>query len=156
MSQLQTLVDNFLAQKRIAVVGVSRTKVDAADAIYKKLKGKGIYEVFPINPHAQEYKGDPCFPSVKDIPGGVDAAVLATRPEVTEQVVKECAEAGVTHIWMHRSIGNSVSDEAVKFCKENDIAVIAGGCPMMYVKPVDFGHVCMRFIGKYAGWLPSG
>jgi len=155
MSQLQSLVDDFLAQKRIAVVGVSRTKEDAPNAIYKKLKSKGIYEVIPINPHTRDFKGDPCYPTVKDVPGGVDAAVLVTRPEVTEQVVRECAEAGVTHVWMHHSAGNSVSEEAVRFCKENGIAVIAGGCPMMFVKPVDFGHVCMRFIGKYAGWLPN-
>lgn len=155
MAQLQALVDDFLAQKRIAVVGVSRTKEDAPNAIYKKLKSKGIYEVFPINPHTRDFKGDPCYPTVTDIPGGVDAAVLVTRPEMTERVVRECAEAGVKHVWMHRSIGNSVSDEAVKFCKENDIAVIAGGCPMMFVKPVDFGHVCLRFIGKYTGWLPN-
>ena len=154
MSNLQVLVDDFLEQERIAVVGVRTTTEDAANAIYKKLKGAG-YQVFAVNPSATDYKGDPCYPNVKDIPGGVQAAVLVTRPEITEKVVKECAEAGVTHVWMHRSIGNSVSDQAVQFCKDNGIKVIGGGCPMMFVKPVDFGHVCMRFIGKFTGWLPQ-
>jgi hypothetical protein len=154
MATLQSLIDNFLMQKRIAVVGVSRSKEDAANLIYKKLKSQN-YEAFPINPAANEFKGDPCYPSVKDVPGGVDAAVLVTRPEATEKVVRDCAEAGVKHVWMHRSIGNSVSEEAVRFCNENGIAVIAGGCPMMFVKPVDFGHKCLRFVGKFAGWLPE-
>jgi len=154
MATLQTLIDNFLMQKRIAVVGVSRSKEDAANLIYKKLKSQN-FEAFPINPAAKEFKGDPCYPSVKDVPGGVDAAVLVTRPETTEKVVRDCAEAGVKHVWMHRSIGNSVSEEAVRFCNENGIAVIAGGCPMMFVKPVDFGHKCLRFVGKFAGWLPE-
>ncbi len=154
MSKLQARVDDFLAQKRIAVIGVSTKKEDAPNLIYKKLKSQN-YEVFPVNLTAKEFKGDPCYPSVKDVPGGVDAAVMVTKPEVTDQVVKECAEAGVMHVWMHRSIGNSVSEDAVKFCKEQGISVIAGGCPMMFVKPVDFGHKCMRFIGNFTGWLPK-
>jgi len=153
VSNLQELVDGFLAQERIAVVGVQRTKEDAANSIYKKFKDNG-YQVFAVNPSTTEFKGDPCYPSVKEIPGGVQAAMLVLRPDITEKVVRECAEAGITHVWMHRSIGNSVSDEAVQFCKENGISVIGGGCPMMFVKP-DFGHVCMRFIGKYTGWLPK-
>ncbi len=154
MSSLQTLVDNFLAQERIAVVGVRTTQEDAANSIYKKLKDAG-YQVFAVNPSTSEYKGDPCYPSVKEIPGGAQAAVMVVRPEVAEQVVVDCHEAGIQHVWMHRSIGNSVSEKAVAYCRENDMAVIGGGCPMMFVKPVDFGHVCMRFIGKYAGWLPK-
>jgi len=154
VSNLQSLVDDFLAQDRIAVVGVRSTVEDAANSIYQKFKGAG-YQVFAVNPSAAEFKGDPCYPSVKEIPGGVQAAMLVLRPEVTEKVVRECAEAGIKHVWMHRSIGNSVSEEAVQFCKENGISVIGGGCPMMFVKPVDFGHVCMRFIGKFTGWLPQ-
>lgn len=154
MTELRELVDSFLAQERIAVVGVRTTVEDAANSIYDKLKGAG-HQVFAVNPKAEEYKGDPCYSSVKEIPGGVQAAMLVTRPELTEKIVEECAEAGVTHVWMHRSIGNSVSEKAVQFCRDNGITVIGGGCPMMFVEPVDFGHVCMRFIGKYAGWLPK-
>ena len=154
MAELKELVDSFLAQDRIAVVGVRTTVEDAANSIYDKLKGAG-HQVFAVNPKAEEYKGDPCFPSVKEIPGGVQAAMLVTRPELTEKIVEECVEAGVTHVWMHRSIGNSVSEKAVQYCRDNGIIVIGGGCPMMFVEPVDFGHVCMRFIGKYAGWLPK-
>ncbi|MEJ2757990.1 MAG: CoA-binding protein [Anaerolineales bacterium] len=154
MSSLQTLVDDFLAQERIAVVGVRTTQEDAANSIYKKLKDAG-YQVFAVNPSTDEYKGDPCYPTVKDIPGGAQAAVMVVRPEIAEQVVVDCHDANIQHVWMHRSIGNSVSDKAVAYCRENGMAVIGGGCPMMFVKPVDFGHVCMRFIGKYAGWLPK-
>lgn len=154
MSNLQNLVDDFLAQERIAVVGVRTTTEDAANSIYQKLKDAG-YQVFAVNPSASEYKGEPCYPSVKEIPGGVQAAMLVVKPEVSEKVVVDCAEAGVGHVWMHRSIGNSVSEKAVAYCRENGISVIGGGCPMMFVKPVDFGHVCMRFIGKYTGWLPK-
>lgn len=153
MSKMQELVDGFLAEKRIAVVGVRTTTEDAANSIYKKFKDHG-YEVFAVNPNAAEYKGDPCYPSVKDIPGGVGAAMIVLKPEMSAEVVKDFPEAGVRHVWMHRSIGNSVSEEAIQICRENGISVIPGGCPMMFVSP-DFGHKCMKWIGKYAGWFPN-
>ncbi|HKJ27807.1 MAG TPA: CoA-binding protein [Anaerolineales bacterium] len=154
MATLKALVEDFLTQERIAVVGVRSTVEDAANSIYDKFKGAG-YDVFAVNPKTDTYKGEPCYPSVKEIPGGVQAAMLVTRPELTEQLVVECKEAGVTHVWMHRSIGNSTSEKAIQYCRDNGINVIGGGCPMMFVEPVDFGHKCMRFIGKYAGWLPQ-
>ena len=155
MTTMKELVAGFLAQERIAVVGVRRESPDAADAIYDKLKGKGEYQVFPVNPNAEEYKGEKCYPSVSAIPDGVDAVVMVTRPEITEEVVQDAAKAGVKHVWMHRSIGNSVSEQAVAFCKEQGISVIPGGCPMMFVEPVDFGHKCLHFIGKFAGFVPK-
>lgn len=152
MTKMNVMVKDFLAQQRVAVVGVSRSLNKTGDAIYDKFKSHG-YEVFPINLHASEYKGGPCYASVKDVPGGVQAAMLITSPEATKQVVRECAEAGVTHVWMHRSFGNSVSNEAVAFCREKGINVIPGACPMMYLDP-DFGHVMIRMIGRVAGYVP--
>ena len=155
MPTLKQTVGDFLAQKRIAVAGVSRGGDVAANTVYKKLRGAG-YEVFPINPNADEVEGDTCYPNVKAIPGGVDGVVIATHPKMTDQVVRECAEAGVSRIWMHRSFGEgSVSQEAVDFCRDNNITVIPGGCPMMFCEPVDFGHKCMRWILKLTGGLPK-
>jgi predicted CoA-binding protein len=151
---IEAKVNDFLAQQRIAVAGVSRTEQDAANAIYKKLRDKG-YTVFPLNPKAETVEGDKCYPSVKNIPGGVDAVVIVTKPEVTEQIVRECAEAGVKRVWMHRGMGNSVSDTAVKFCQENGITVIAGACPMWFCEPVDIAHKCFRWFANITGRMPN-
>lgn len=151
---LKTMASDFLAQKRIAVAGVSRSEQDAANAIYQKLRTAG-YEVFPINPNADMVEGDKCYPNLKSIPGGVDGVVIVTRPEVTEQIVRECAEVGVARVWMHRSMGNSVSDEAVQFCREHNVEVIPGACPMMFCEPVDFGHKCLRWFFGVTGRLPA-
>jgi predicted CoA-binding protein len=151
---LHTQAESFLAQKRIAVVGVSSTKDDAANLIYRKLRETG-YEVFAVNPKVDTVEGDPCYATVQAIPGGVEGAVIVTRPEVTAQVVRECADAGVKQVWMHQGMGNSVSDDAVTFCREHGIAVIPGVCPMMYCKPVDFGHKCMRWAFGLVGRLPK-
>ena len=155
MATMQEAVETFLAQRRIAVAGVSRSKNEAANVIYRKLRASG-YEVFPVNPNAETVEGDECYPDLKSIPGGVDGAVIATHPAVTEEVVRECAELDVPRVWMHRSFGQgSVSEDAVDYCRERGIEVIAGGCPMMYCGRVDFAHKCMRWVLSVTGGLPK-
>ena len=157
-STLETKVQDFLSQKRIAVAGVSRNKRNhpVGNLIYDRLKKAG-HEVFPVNPDMQTFEGDPCYPRLQAIPGGVDAVVIITRPETTEQIVRDCTAAGVRRVWMHRSLvqGSSVSPEAVEYCDQHDISVIAGACPMMYGEGVDFGHACMRGLMKVTGELPT-
>ena len=152
---LQQAVDDFLAQQRIAVAGVSRSTTSAANAIYRKLKGAG-YEVFPINPKTETVEGDRCYASVRDVPGGVQGVVIATPPEAALAIVGECADLGISRVWMHRSFGaGSVSEAAAARARERGMTVIAGACPMMYCKPVDFGHRCIRAVLKLTGGLPK-
>lgn len=155
---LEAKVDEFLAQKRIAVAGVSRDQSHhpAGNLIYNRLKQTG-HDVFPVHPQLQSFEGDRCYANLQSIPGGVDGVVVITRPEVTQQIVRDCDAAGVRRVWMHESLakGSSVSSEAVEFCRQHDINVIAGACPMMFGNGVDFGHKCMRWIMGVSGRLPS-
>ena len=155
---LDSKVHDFLAQKRIAVAGVSRTKGKhpAGNLIYQRLKTTG-HEVFAVNPHMQTFEGDRCYPDLKSIPGGVDGVVIVTRPDLTERIVHDCVDAGVRRVWMHQSLGKgtSVSPTAVEYCQQHDVSVIAGACPMMFGDNVDFGHTCMRWMLKLTGGLPT-
>jgi uncharacterized protein len=155
---LETKVNDFLAQKRIAVAGVSRNNSHhpTGNLIYRRLKHSG-HAVFPVNPHMQTFEGDRCYPDLSSIPGGVDGVVIVTRPEITRQIVDDCQRAGVRRVWMHQSLGKgtSVSPDAVEYCRQHDISVIAGACPMMYGGHADFGHTCMRWILKLTGGLPA-
>jgi len=155
---LDAKVHDFLAQKRIAIAGVSRDKSHhpVGNLIYDRLKKSG-HDVFPVNPHMQTFEGDRCYPDLQSIPGGVDGVVIITRPETTDQIVRDCNNAGVHRVWMHQSIGKgtSVSPEAVEYCRQHHIQVIAGACPMMYGDGVDVGHMCMRWILKLTGGLPT-
>lgn len=154
MSRLEEAVEDFLEQRRIAVAGVSRGGREAANAVYRKLKGAG-YEVFAVNPAAEEVEGDVCYPNLAAIPAEVDGVVVATRPDVTSDVVRECVDLGISRVWMHRSFGRgSVSDDAVEFGRSHGITVIPGGCPMMHVDPVDVGHKCMRWVLRATGKMP--
>lgn len=155
---LDKKVDDFLAQKRIAVAGVSHDNSHhpVGNLIYHRLKKTG-HDVFPVNPNMQSFEGDRCYPNVQSIPGGVDGVVIITRPEITERIVRDCGDAGVRRVWMHQSLakGSSVSPEAVEYCRQHGINVIAGACPMMYGPGVDFGHTCMRVFMKLTGGLPT-
>jgi predicted CoA-binding protein len=155
---LETKVNDFLAQKRIAVAGVSRnnSRHPAANLIYRRLKKNG-HDVFPVNPNMQTFEGDRCYPDLQSIPGGVDGVVIVTRPEVTERIVHECGDAGIRRVWMHQSMqkGSSVSPNAVEYCRQHEISVIAGACPMMYGADADFGHTCIRWIIRLTGGLPT-
>jgi len=158
VSTLKEAVKDFFSQKRIAVAGVSATRDIQANRIYRKFRKAG-YQVLAVNPKAQTVEGDPCYPDLKSIPGGVDGVVIITRPEVTEKIAVQCAEAHVPRVWMHRShrlLGNSVSETAVRFCRDKGIAVIPGACPMMFLKPVDFPHLCLHGILRLIGGLPGG
>src|SRR6188508_381891 len=154
---LDMKVQDFLAQKRIAVAGVSRDKSDhpVGNLIYHRLKTTG-HEVFAVNPHMQTYEGERCYPDLQSIPGGVDGVVIVTRPDITERIVRDCHDAGIHRVWIHQSLGkgSSVSADAVAYCRQHEISVIAGACPMMYGEGADLGHRCMRAILKVTGRLP--
>ena len=154
---LEAKINDFLAQKRIAIAGVSRNKHNhpAGNLIFRRLKSTG-HEVIPVNPQMQTFEGSRCYPDLKSIPGGVDGVVIITRPETTARIVRECADVGVRRVWMHSSTakGSSVSSDAIEFCLKHDITVIAGACPMMYGARVDFGHTCLRLMLKFTGGLP--
>ena len=152
-------VQDFLAQKRIAVAGVSRSNGPhpVGNLIFHRLKKTG-HDVIPVNPNAKTFEGERCYPDVKSIPGGVDGVMIITRPETTERIVRDCHDAGIRRVWMHQSLGQkstSVSAPAVAYCRLHDISVIAGACPMMFGEGADLGHTCMRWILKLTGRLEA-
>jgi uncharacterized protein len=159
MSKLDTLVGNFLAQKRIAVVGVSDQRETGCNLSYRKFKQEG-YTVYAVNPRLQIFEGDPCYPDLHSLPETPEAVFIFTSPKVTEQIVQQCVDLGVKHVWMHCLMGtkpglaagmSSVSQEAVQLCHEHGIAVIPGACPNQFLKP-DFAHSLARAIWRTLGF----
>ncbi|MGE5221845.1 MAG: CoA-binding protein [Omnitrophica WOR_2 bacterium] len=159
MSAVDTLVQDFLAQKSIAVVGVSDKRETGCNTAYQRFKSAG-YSVSAVNPHLPTFKGDPCYPDLKSIPEKPDAVFILANPKVTEQIVQQCVDLGVKHVWMHCLMGtkpglgsgsSSVSQDAVRICRENGISVIPGACPNQFLKP-DFGHMLMRVMFRTLGF----
>lgn len=154
MQSIHAATSAFLANKRVAVTGVSRhAQSHGSNTVYRRLRERG-YEVFAVNPHASQVEGDRAYPSLKAIPGGIEAVVIATRPEVAIDTMRECVELGIKQVWMHRGPGaGSVSEAATEYGRQHGITVIDGGCPLMFGPTADLGHKLIRFI--YARSVPK-
>lgn len=160
MQKLDNLVQAFLAQKTVAVVGVSDKRDTGCNLAYKKFMENG-YQVYGVNPRISTYEGRACYPDLRSIPEKVDAVFILASPQVTEQVVQQCIELGIKHVWMHCMMGTkpglaanmtSVSQSAVELCKANGISVIPGSCPNQFLKP-DFGHALMHRMWRVLGFM---
>lgn len=146
----------FLANKRIAVTGVSSRNPQrhGSNVVYVRLRERG-YEVFAVNPNAERAEGDPSYPDLKSIPGGVSAVVIGTNPDRAGATMRECVELGIKQVWMHRSVGGgSVSQLAAEFGRRHGIEVIPGGCPLMFEPVSDGGHKAMKFVFTLTGAVP--
>ena len=154
MQNITEAASEFLAHRRVAVTGVSRhPKSHGSNTIYKRLRERG-YDVFAVNPNADEVEGDRAYKDLRSIPGGVEAVVIATRPEIAEATMRECAELGIKHVWMHwGSGGSSVSAAATAYGRQHDLTVIDGGCPLMFGPAADFGHKILRRV--LSGHVPK-
>ena len=145
----QSLVDEFLNSKRIAVVGYSR-KAGVANGIYDKFKKHG-YEVFAVTPKASEFTEIQAWSDLKSIAGSVDAVMICTPPAASADVIQEAADLGIPLVWIHRSVdGGSYSAEAEKLAHERGLKLIPFGCPMMFLKP-DIFHGCMKWFFNMQG-----
>ena len=155
MQKIKEAASEFLTCKRVAITGVSRQPQNhGSNVVYQRLRDRG-YEVFAVNPNADEVEGDRCYPDLSSIPGGVDAVVIATRPETAEVTMRECADLDIEHVWMHRGPGaGSVSEAAADYGRRHGIAVIDGGCPCMFGPTADPGHKAMRVLFTLNGNVP--
>jgi uncharacterized protein len=153
---IKQAASEFLDHKRIAVTGVSRdAKSHGANVVYQRLKDRG-YDVVAINPNADHVEGDVCYADLKSVPGGVEAVLIGTRPEIAETTMRECVDLGIRHVWMHRGPGaGSVSDAATAYGREHGVAVIDGGCPCMFGPTADGGHKMMRWMFSLNGNVPK-
>jgi uncharacterized protein len=158
MSKIDALAKEFLSQKNIAVAGVKRNQKGIANAIFRKLKQTG-HNVYALNPNADTIEDVKCYHDLKSIPEKIDGVVIVTKPSLTEKIVDDCISSGVKQVWMHNmmgkkgseKLGSSISEKAALRCRENNITVIPGACPMMYCGLVDFGHKCIRVIARLTG-----
>lgn len=160
MSQIDGLVQNFLAQEKIAVVGVSDQRETGCNLSYRTFKKAG-YAVTAVNPRISVFEGDPCYPDLQSVPEKPDAVFVLASPKISEQIVQQCVDLGIKHVWMHCLMGTkpglasgttSVSQDAVRMCRENGIEVIPGSCPNQFLGS-DVGHSIMRVLWRTLGFM---
>jgi uncharacterized protein len=144
-------IQDFLAQKTLAVAGASRNPQSFSANVARDLKAKG-YTLYPVNPNAKEVGGEICYPAVAAIPVKVGGVIFFTPPAATEKAVKEAAAAGVTRMWIQQG---AQSKEALAFCAEKGINAVSGQCILMFAEPVGSFHGFHRWMKKLFGGLPK-
>lgn len=147
----RSAVDEFLAQKKIAVVGISRSGKGFGNSAAAELKAKG-YSVYPVNRNATTIDGEPCYPSLGALPERADGVLIVVPPEETEQVVRDAFMAGVRKVWIQQG---AESDTAIRFCKEHEMSVVHGECVLMFAEPTHWFHRAHRFVKGLSGQLPK-
>jgi predicted CoA-binding protein len=143
-------VSDFLAQRSLALVGMSRKGNRFGNAIYRDLKAKG-YAVYPVHPEAQEIGGERCWPNLRALPEKVGGVVIVVPPAETEKVVREAFQAGIRRIWMQRG---AQSLEAIRFCEEENMPVVHGECILMFAEPAALFHRLHRGLRRLFGKMP--
>ncbi len=143
-------VDDFLAQRTLAVVGASRSGRKFGNAVVRELVANG-YTVVPVHPGAAELEGRACVPSLREAPADVGGVVTVVPPARTEAVVREAAEAGLRRVWMQRG---SASPAAVAFCAEHGVTAIHDECILMFLERGPAIHRVHRWLRGLLGGLP--
>jgi len=148
-------IDDFLAQKRFAFVGVSRRRNDFSRELFRAFAKKG-WEPVPVHPQAGEIEGVRCFPHIADVYPPVDSVLLMTSPSVTDTVAEECVAAGVKRVWFYGGAASgALNVQAVGRCAGQGMSVIAGECPLMFLPGTGIVHRVHGLVKKIRGTYPS-
>ena len=117
--------NDFLNKKNIfAIFGVSANPNKWGFKIFNELKSKG-FNVFSINPKYDHIEDNVCYANLKSLPKKPDVVITVVPPVVTEKIVKECKNLKIDKIWMQPG---SESEKAIRFCKKNNIKIVANAC----------------------------
>jgi predicted CoA-binding protein len=124
----EDLIREFLNKGNVfAVVGASRDPEKYGHQVYKDLRTAG-YEVYPVNPKAEEILGHRCYTDVRELPRKPDVVDFVVPPKVTERILETCLKLGVMRVWLQPG---SESEKAIKFCQDHGIKVVHGVCVMV-------------------------
>ena len=139
---MQVAIKEFWSQKRYAVVGVSRRREKFGNALFREMKKKGM-DVCPVNSHADIIEGEKAYSTLKQIHDKPDAVIIVVPPRETDAVLRQCANCGISHVWIQQG---AESDRSQEIAQELGIKTITHECALMFLEPVRFPH-------SFHGWL---
>lgn len=149
------VIQDFLAQHRIAIIGLSRNPRHFSGILFEEFVRRG-YDMVPVHPQASTLHGRTCFARVQDVTPPVANVLLMTTGAASDHVVRDCAEAGVRRVWFYRAAGQgALTSDAVEFCLAHDMQVVPGDCPYMYFPHPGVLHAAHGLVRKITGRYPS-
>ena len=143
-------INEFISQKNIAVAGVSRKKQKFGNSIFTELTKKG-YNVYPVNPHLDEYDGKKCYKEIASLPKEVSAIVINTKPATSKVLVEEAELKGIKNIWLQQG---SADKDTIALSNQSNSNIITKECIIMYAEPVKGFHKFHRWLKKSFGNYP--
>jgi predicted CoA-binding protein len=146
---MDTAIQDFIASKRMAIVGVSRNGKKFGNMAYKELQNRG-YQVYIVHPEAKEIEGAPCYPNLAALKEKVDRVVVSLPPEQGMQVLREAAQVGLKNVWIQQQ---GDSPELLALGRDLGLNLVHGKCILMYAGPVRSFHGFHRFFVKLVGQL---
>lgn len=126
--ELQARIRRFFDGSPFAVAGASTNREKYGNKVLRCYMQHG-YEVYPLNPRADQVEGLPAYPDLASLPKRPHGVSLVTPPKISRQVVGEALELGVRNFWMQPG---AEDDEAIEMAEKAGANVIAKG-PCMLV-----------------------
>ncbi len=145
------VIQNFLAQKKMAIAGVSRNPDKFGYKVYEELNNKG-YELYPINPNIDSINGNKCYNDVSSLPSHVKHLLILTPKSQTDKTLREAINKGITQIWVQQM---SETEDTIKIAEEFQVEPIMKKCIFMFAEPVAGFHNFHRTLLKIFGMLPK-
>ena len=147
----KAIIDDFITQRSLAIVGVSRKANKFGNIVFKELKTKG-YQLYLVHPSGEVIEGEQSYPSLKALPSKVGGVLVVVPPAQAEVVVREAHEAGIERIWLQQG---AESPAAIQYCQQNGMSVVYGNCILMFAQPLSFFHKPHRWVMQVLGQMPK-
>lgn len=141
-------MDFFFNPEGIAVIGATPNPLKGGNAILKNLLTGHKVNIYPVNPRYQEIEGFPCYPSINDITGHVDLAIVFVPAKLIPSAIEECAAKGVRGVMIESGgfaesgkDGSSLQQSLKDISKKTGIRL--------------WGPNCMGLVDAVRGWVFS-
>jgi predicted CoA-binding protein len=129
----ERLISDFVNRRVWAVVGASQDRHKFGNRVFRSMRQAG-YIVYPVNPKGGELEGAKVYPTLADLPEAPEVIDLVVPPAVSEQVVREANDLGLSRVWMQPG---AESKAAIAFCRQHGIQVIYDACAMIHKRQWD-------------------
>lgn len=144
-------VEGFVGQKKLAIVGASRSGEKMGNVILNELTAKG-YTVYPVHPEANRIGEQTAYRSLQELPEPVGGVVISVKPERTAEIIRDAHEAGITRAWIQQG---AQTDDALAACDRYGMDAVSGECILMFAEPVQSIHRFHRFFRRVFGRMPA-
>jgi len=110
--------------RTIAIVGLSRNHLRASYFVGFYLRRHG-YTVIGVNPREKEIFGEPCYPSLSDVPVPIDVVNVFRAPDALPGIAREAVSVGAKALWCQFTV---INEEGARIAEAGGLSVVMDRC----------------------------